>query len=68
MKRIRRRIHEMTDRRQYGVKDVRVIIRTLNPVLIGSSGYFRTENARLPSGEFACSRGNADSEYTRLPG
>jgi group II intron reverse transcriptase/maturase len=45
MKRIRLRIHEMTDRRQYGAKDVRVLIRRLNPVLIGWSGYFRTGNA-----------------------
>lgn len=45
MKRVRQRIHEMTDRRQNGVKDVRVLIRAINPVLIGWSGYFRTGNA-----------------------
>jgi RNA-directed DNA polymerase len=45
MKRIRQRVHEMTDRRQNGVKDVRVLIRRLNPVLVGWGNYFKTGNA-----------------------
>jgi RNA-directed DNA polymerase len=45
MKRIRRRIHEMTDRSQNGVKDVRVLIRRINPVLRGWGNYFKTGNA-----------------------
>lgn len=45
MKRVRQRVHELTDRRRLGVKDVRVIIADLNPVLRGWGGYFRTGNA-----------------------
>ena len=45
MKSIRRQIHELTERRWHGVKDVRVLIRRLNPVLRGWSNYFRTGNA-----------------------
>ncbi len=45
MRRVRRRIHELTDRRASGVKDVRVLIERLNPVLRGWGEYFRTGNA-----------------------
>jgi hypothetical protein len=45
MKRVRQRVHEMTDRRKLGVKDVRVLIRRLNPLLRGWGNYFRTGNA-----------------------
>jgi group II intron reverse transcriptase/maturase len=45
LKRVRQRVKELTDRRQLGVKDVRVIITNLNPVLRGWGGYFRTGNA-----------------------
>jgi RNA-directed DNA polymerase len=45
MKRVRQRVKELTDRKRGGVKDVRVIIRDLNPVLRGWGGYFRTGNA-----------------------
>ena len=45
MTRIRQRVKEMTDKRRDGVRDVRVLIRRLNPVLIGWSGYFKTGNA-----------------------
>jgi group II intron reverse transcriptase/maturase len=45
MKRVRARIHELTDRRWFGEKDVRVIIARLNPVLRGWGNYFRTGNA-----------------------
>jgi group II intron reverse transcriptase/maturase len=47
MKRARHRIHELTDRRWLGVKDVRVLIRRLNPVLRGWGNYFRTGNAAV---------------------
>ena len=42
-----RRVHELTDRRLDGVKDVRVSIRVLNPLLRGWGGYFRTGNAEV---------------------
>jgi RNA-directed DNA polymerase len=45
MKRVRRRVNELTSRRRNGVKDVRVLIADLNPVLRGWANYFRTGNA-----------------------
>ena len=45
MKRVRARIHELTDRRWAGEKDVRDVIARLNPVLRGWGNYFRTGNA-----------------------
>ena len=45
MKRLRARIRELTDARHDGVKDVRVVIAWLNPVLRGWGNYFRTGNA-----------------------
>lgn len=45
MKRVRQRVKELTGRRWCGLKDVRVLIRNLNPVLRGWGGYFRTGNA-----------------------
>jgi group II intron reverse transcriptase/maturase len=45
MKRVRQRVKELTGRNRSGVKDVRVIIRDLNPVLRGWGNYFRTGNA-----------------------
>jgi group II intron reverse transcriptase/maturase len=46
MKKIRERIHELTDRRRRaGMKDIREVIRDLNPVLRGWGNYFRTGNA-----------------------
>jgi len=47
MKRLRTRIRELTDARHSGVKDVRVLIARLNPVLRGWGNYFRTGNASL---------------------
>src|SRR5579871_4761289 len=44
MKRIRERVHELTDSR-YSGKDVKQIIATLNPVLRGWGNYFRSANA-----------------------
>jgi group II intron reverse transcriptase/maturase len=48
MNRIRQRIRELTDRRRRaGMKDIREVIRDLNPVLRGWGNYFRTGNASL---------------------
>ena len=44
MKRVRTRVHELTDSRHSG-KDVKQIIATLNLVLRGWGNYFRTGNA-----------------------
>jgi group II intron reverse transcriptase/maturase len=44
MKRVRQRVHELTDARHSG-NDVKQIIATLNPVLRGWGNYFRTGNA-----------------------
>ena len=45
MKRVRQRVRELTDRRWCGVKDIRDVIRRLNPILRGWGNYFRTGNA-----------------------
>lgn len=45
VKRVRQRVKELTGRGRNGVKDVRVLIRDLNPVLRGWGNYFRTGNA-----------------------
>jgi RNA-directed DNA polymerase len=46
MNSIRARIRELTDRRhRAGMKDIRDVIRDLNPVLRGWGNYFRTGNA-----------------------
>ena len=45
MKRIRERVHVLTGRSRQGVKDVRVLIRAINPILRGWGVYFRTGNA-----------------------
>jgi RNA-directed DNA polymerase len=48
MSRIRARIRELTNRRRWaGMKDIRDVIRDLNPVLRGWGGYFRTGNASI---------------------
>ncbi|MGQ0508078.1 MAG: group II intron reverse transcriptase/maturase [Myxococcaceae bacterium] len=47
LKRLHERVHELTDRRWSGVKDVREIIARLNPLLRGWGNYFRTGNAAL---------------------
>ena len=45
MKAVREKVKELTSRRWYWVKDVRVLIRHLNPVLRGWGNDFRTGNA-----------------------
>ena len=45
MKRVRQRVRELTGSSRNRVKDVRVLIRDLNPVLRGWGNYFRTGNA-----------------------
>ena len=47
MKRVRQRVKEMTGRNRNKVKDVRVIIRDINPVLRGWANFFRTGNAAV---------------------
>jgi RNA-directed DNA polymerase len=45
MTRVRQRVKELTGRNRHGVKDVRVLIDDINPVLRGWGNYFRTGNA-----------------------
>jgi RNA-directed DNA polymerase len=46
MKAIRAKIHDLTGARRWaGMKDIREVIRMINPVLRGWGGYFRTGNA-----------------------
>lgn len=46
MNRIRARVKELTDRRcRAGMRDIREVVRDLNPVLRGWGAYFRTGNA-----------------------
>ena len=45
LKRVRQRVKGLTGRHRSGVKDVRVLISDLNPVLRGWGNYFRTGNA-----------------------
>jgi len=44
MKRVRQRVKELTGSNRNGVKDVRVLISDLNPVLRGWGNYFRSGN------------------------
>ena len=45
MKRVQQRVKELTGHKRNGVKDVRVLIRDLNPMLRGWGNDFRTGNA-----------------------
>lgn len=45
MKRVRQKVKALTGRNRQGVRDIRVLIRDLNPVLVGWGNYFRTGNA-----------------------
>jgi RNA-directed DNA polymerase len=47
MKRVRQKVRDRTGRNRNGVKDIRVIIRDLNPILRGWGNYFRTGNAAI---------------------
>jgi len=47
MKRVRQKVKALTGRNRNGVKDIRVLIRDLNPVLRGWGNYFRTGNAAI---------------------
>ena len=53
-KRIRERVHELTNARHAGAKDVKEIIASLNPVLRGWGNYFRS--------------GNADGQFNKVDG
>ena len=54
MKRVRERVHDLTDARRSGAKDVKEIVASINPVLRGWGNYFRT--------------GNADREFNAIDG
>ena len=54
MKRIRQRVHELTDARHSGARDLKQIITGLNPVLRGWGNYFRS--------------GNADAKFNQIDG
>ena len=45
MKRVRARVKELTGRHRQGVRDVRELVKDLNPVVRGWGNYFRTGNA-----------------------
>ena len=45
MKAIRAKVRDRTGRHRAGVRDIRVLIAELNPILRGWGGYFRTGNA-----------------------
>ena len=45
MKRVRQRVKSLTGRNRSGVRDIKVLIMDLNPVLRGWGNYFRTGNA-----------------------
>jgi group II intron reverse transcriptase/maturase len=47
MKRIRQKVKDLTGSERNGVKDVRVLINDLNPVLQGWGNHFRTGNAAI---------------------
>jgi group II intron reverse transcriptase/maturase len=51
MKSLRQRIRELTSSRWNWVKDVRVLIERLNPILRGWANYFRTGNAAKKFGQ-----------------
>jgi group II intron reverse transcriptase/maturase len=51
MKRVKERVKERTGAKRNGVRDVRVLIRELNPTLRGWGGYFRTGNAAKKFGQ-----------------
>jgi RNA-directed DNA polymerase len=52
MQRVRERVHGLTDARRSGAKDVKEIIASVNPVILGWANYFRT--------------GTVDREFNRI--
>jgi group II intron reverse transcriptase/maturase len=55
MKAIRAKIHDLTSARRWaGMKDIREVIRMVNPVLRGWGGYFRTGNASDKFNQLDC--------------
>lgn len=50
MKRVRQKVKDLTGANRNGVKDVRVLIDDLNPVLRGWGNYFRTGNSATKFG------------------
>jgi len=61
MKRVRERVHDLTDARRSGAKDVKEIVASINPVLRGWGNYFRSHR---PVGR----TGNADREFNAIDG
>lgn len=51
MKRVRQRVKQLTTRKWNWVRDLRVLIKMLNPVLRGWGNYFRTGNAAEKFGQ-----------------
>jgi RNA-directed DNA polymerase len=45
MKRVRDKVGARTGRNRVGVRDVRIVVEELNPILRGWGNYFRTGNA-----------------------
>ena len=45
MKRLREKVKARTGRRRVGVRDIRIVVDELNPILRGWGNYFRTGNA-----------------------
>jgi len=47
MKRVRQKVKDLTGKSRGGARDIREVIRDLNPILRGWGNYFRTGNAAL---------------------
>lgn len=47
MKRIRTKVRDRTGRNRVGIRDIRLLIAELNPILRGWGNYFRTGNAAI---------------------
>lgn len=45
MKRLREKVKARTGRHRVGVRDIRIVVEELNPILLGWGNYFRTGNA-----------------------
>jgi len=54
MNRIRQRVRELTGSNRNGVKDIKVIIKDLNPILRGWGNYFRSGNAAEKFNQLDC--------------